>query len=142
MDKIIGGIAVLLIILGISQCGTCSAPGNSSSSSGYNSGYEAGYNKAKKEFQNSGYEAGYNKAKNEFQNSGYDAGYNTAAREYQLKIAGLEKSYEIKIQDAYREGFSDGEIAMRNRITAEIELNAKNKARQGDWNAILFDPKN
>jgi flagellar biosynthesis/type III secretory pathway protein FliH len=148
-SQIIGIIVLLVIISGVSQCGNCSSPSSSSSDSGYNSGYNSGYkdgyNKAKQEFQNSGYNSGYKDgydiAKQEFQNSGYNTGYNTAKNEYQKTIDNLAKDYEIEIQNTYQKGFSDGEISMKNQITTKIELDAKNKARQGDWNAILFDLK-
>jgi uncharacterized membrane protein YkoI len=88
-----------------------------------------------------GYEAGYNKAKQEFQNSGYDTGYEDARIEYQRRINNLARDYDTKVKDEYKKGFTDGEVSMREQITAKIELDARNKARQGDWNAILFDFK-
>jgi hypothetical protein len=126
MKKTAGGLVLCVIIIAVVyNCGNHRNSSNNRYSDRYDEGYKTGYNAAKNEYQNSGYESGYNKAK----------------QEYQLRINKLTAEYEEKIKVSYNNGFSEGEILMRKKITEEIELNAKNKARQGDWNAILFDPK-
>jgi flagellar biosynthesis/type III secretory pathway protein FliH len=131
MKNLLSGVIVLIIIVAIvSQCDSC---GNSNYNSRSNMGYGEGYN--------NGYTQGYNEAKNEYQNSGHEDGYNKSKEEYQAKIDKLINDYEDKINETYNRGFAEGEVAMRDRIAEQIELNAQNKIRQGDWNAILFDPK-
>jgi hypothetical protein len=142
MNKLIGGIVLCIIIIVIvSTCGNCGGSSASSSNNSYGEGYNKGYNDAKSEYQKIGYENGFNDAKKEYQDSGYESGYNRAKEEYQLRIDKLAAENEVKTKESYNKGFIEGEVSMRDRITEEIELNAKNKARQGDWSAILFDPK-
>jgi flagellar biosynthesis/type III secretory pathway protein FliH len=118
MKKMIGGLVLCIIIT--TAAGMCSNYGNSNNSNS-NNRYTEGYNK--------GYEEGYNTAEKEYQNSGYESGYNKAKQEYQLRINKLVAEYEEKTKESYNNGFTEGEISMRDRITEEIELNAKNKAR-------------
>jgi flagellar biosynthesis/type III secretory pathway protein FliH len=130
----------LIIIAIISQCG--GGPSNkSSSNSGYDEGHDAGYTAGHRAGYDEGYQIGYREAERKYQNSGYQAGYNAARGEFQARINRMTADHENELRNSYNTGFTEGEVSMRNRITRDIEINAQNRIRQGDRNAILFDPK-
>ena len=133
-EAVLGTVVLSLIIfVSASQCSSCSYPKQNQKQNTVSYSTERTYS--------DGYSTGYEEAKNEFQNSGYDSGYNKAKEEYQTKINSLTKEYEVKINDNYTKGFSDGEISMRRKIQDQIDFDAQAKVREGDWNAVLFTPK-